>query len=93
MVKYVYELEIVLALNICIKTMTNTEKLITKGCNFPSWIDSEQLIKLVTSLAGEELYAEFGFKEATSTSKFLSKFFPGKPKSVRFNNYVRELLI
>jgi hypothetical protein len=72
--------------------MTNTQILQEKGCYFPSWINSEDMITKVTTLEGQELYEAFGFKDSTSCSKFLSRFFPGKGKSVRFNNYVKVLL-
>lgn len=72
--------------------MNNTEKLIEKGCSFPAWINSEAMIQALTSLEGPELYTYFGYKDTTSCSKFLSKFIPGKGKSVRYNSYVKELL-
>lgn len=73
--------------------MTNTEKCLAKGCYFPEWVNSEKMIELVTTNEGPELHAAFGYADATNSSKFLSKFFPGKPKSVRFNNYVKELIL
>lgn len=72
--------------------MTNTEKLVLKGCVFPSWINSEDMIQALITLEGPELYTYFGYNDTTSCSKFLSKFIPGKGKSVRYNNYVKELL-
>lgn len=72
--------------------MTNTEKLVQKGCVFPEWINSEIMIQALTSLEGPELYTYFGYNDTTSCSKFLSRFIPGKGKSVRYNNYVKDLL-
>lgn len=72
--------------------MTNTEKLTKIGCTFPIWVNSEEMIKAIISLEGPELYSFFGYNDTTSCSKFLSKFIPGKPKSARYNVYVKELL-
>lgn len=72
--------------------MTNTEKLTLKGCTFPIWINSESMINALITLEGPELFKFFGYNDTTSCSKFLSKFIPGKGKSVRYNNYVKELL-
>lgn len=72
--------------------MTNTEKLVSKGCTFPSWINSEDMITALITLEGPELFKYFGYNDTTSCSKFLGKFIPGKGKSVRYNNYVKELL-
>lgn len=73
--------------------MTNTEKLTLKGCIFPAWINSENMIQALITLEGPELYKYFGYNDTTSCSKFISKFIPGKGKSVRYNNYVKELLL
>lgn len=73
--------------------MTNTEKLISQGCYFPCYINSEEMINLIISLEGLELYQAFGFSDTASCTKFLSKFIPGKPKNVRFPKYVESLLV
>ncbi len=73
--------------------MTNTEKCISKGCWFPVWINSEEMINLIISNEGPELHKAFGYNSSTNSSKFLSRFFPNKPKSTRFNHYVQDLLL
>ena len=72
--------------------MNNTKILEEKGCVFPSWINSEELIHALLTLEGPELYSFFRYRDTTSCSKFLAKFIPGKPKSARYTTYVRELL-
>lgn len=72
--------------------MTNTEKLTAQGCYFPCYINSEELIRLILTLEGLELYQAFGFNDTASCTKFLGKFIPGKPKNARFNKYVKDLL-
>jgi len=73
--------------------MTNYEKLVAKGCIFPTWINANEMIQALLTLEGPELYTFFGYNDTTSCSKFLGKFIPGKPKSVRYNKYVQELLL
>lgn len=91
MVKYILKHEIVREIGSNIP-MNNTKILEGKGCTFPPWINSEELIRALLTYEGPELYSFFGYNDTTSCSKFLAKFIPGKPKSTRYTVYVRDLL-
>ena len=60
--------------------------------NFPEWMNKDIVISALREKEGSDLYNFFGFKDSTSTTKFLNRFLPEKPKNIRWSTHIKSLL-
>lgn len=60
--------------------------------NFPEWMNKDIVISALRDKEGNDLYNFFGFKDSTSTTKFLNRFLPEKPKNLRWSAHIKNLL-
>ena len=60
--------------------------------SFPEWMNKDLVIAALREKEGPELYTYFGFKDSTSTTKFLNRFLPEKPKNARWSSHINKIL-
>ena len=91
---YFRAIEVIIKVDIKVNIKFNNEVKINmkNEINFPEWMNKDTVISALREKEGSDLYNFFGFKDSTSTTKFLNRFLPEKPKNIRWSTHIKSLL-